>query len=74
VRRADRPAAREHGLRVAEYEVLANCTARRLTQQELARRCFVAKSGISMLVSRMEDAARCGASRTRSMHASGGSC
>jgi DNA-binding MarR family transcriptional regulator len=42
------------GVRVAEHEVLANLhRTPDLTQQQLAQRCFVAKSGISMLVSRM---------------------
>lgn len=46
------------GLRVAEHEVLANLTRTPgITQQELARRCFVAKSGISMLLKRMEEQA-----------------
>lgn len=42
------------GLRVGEHEVLINllrCPG--ITQQQLAQRCFVAKSGISMLVTRM---------------------
>ncbi|MFZ4760035.1 MAG: MarR family winged helix-turn-helix transcriptional regulator [Burkholderiaceae bacterium] len=43
------------GLRVPEHEVLVNLNrAPGLTQQQLAQRCFVAKSGVSMLVSRME--------------------
>ena len=43
------------GLRVGEHEVLANLLlAPGITQQELAKRCFVAKSGISMLITRME--------------------
>lgn len=43
------------GLRLGEHEVLVNLlTAPGLTQQALAVRCFVAKSGVSMLVSRME--------------------
>ncbi len=45
----------ELGLRVAEHEVLANlATAPGMTQQELAARCFVAKSGVSMLLAQME--------------------
>lgn len=43
------------GVRVAEHEVLANlATAPGITQQALAARCFVAKSGVSMLLSQME--------------------
>ena len=43
------------GLRVGEHEVLANLMLQPgMTQQALARRCFVAKSGISMLITRME--------------------
>jgi DNA-binding MarR family transcriptional regulator len=43
------------GLRVGEHEVLAHMFyAPGLTQQALAERCFVAKSGVSMLLSRME--------------------
>lgn len=46
------------GLRVGEHEVLANLyLSPGITQQELARRCFVAKSGISMLLTRMESQA-----------------
>lgn len=45
------------GLRLPEHEVLVNLQrVPGLTQQQLAQRCFVAKSGISMLVSRMEAA------------------
>lgn len=45
----------ELGLRVGEHEVLAHIAlAPGITQQELARRCFVAKSGLSMLLTRME--------------------
>ena len=45
----------ELGLRVGEHEVLANlATAPGMTQQELAARCFVAKSGVSMLLAQME--------------------
>ena len=44
------------GLRTAEHEVLLNLLlAPGLTQQQLAQRCFVAKSGVSMLVTRMEE-------------------
>lgn len=43
------------GLRVAEHEVLATLArAPGITQQDLAARCFVAKSGISMLLAQME--------------------
>ena len=43
------------GLRVAEHEVLANlATEPGMTQQDLAARCFVAKSGVSMLLTQME--------------------
>ena len=43
------------GLRVPEHEVLASLAAEPgITQQELAARCFVAKSGVSMLLSQME--------------------
>jgi DNA-binding MarR family transcriptional regulator len=42
-------------VRVGEHEVLANLSLTPgITQQELAGRCFVAKSGISMLIGRME--------------------
>ena len=45
----------ELGLRVGEHEVLANlATSPGMTQQELAARCFVAKSGVSMLLAQME--------------------
>jgi DNA-binding MarR family transcriptional regulator len=45
----------EMGLRVGEHEVLAHVYhSPGLTQQTLAQRCFVAKSGISMLLTRME--------------------
>lgn len=45
----------ELGLRVGEHEVLANlATAPGITQQDLAARCFVAKSGVSMLLTQME--------------------
>ena len=47
------------GLKLAEHELLVNLLRRPgLTQQELAARCFVAKSGISMLVTRMVEAGR----------------
>ena len=43
------------GMRVGDHEVLANlATAPGLTQQALAARCFVAKSGVSMLLTQME--------------------
>jgi DNA-binding MarR family transcriptional regulator len=43
------------GVRVGEHEVLANlATAPGMTQQMLAARCFVAKSGVSMLLAQME--------------------
>jgi DNA-binding MarR family transcriptional regulator len=46
----------ELGVRIAEHEVLANlATAPGITQQQLAARCFVAKSGISMLLAQMEE-------------------
>ncbi len=43
------------GLRPGDHEVLVNLlSAPGLTQRELARRCFVTKSGVSMLLTRME--------------------
>lgn len=43
------------GLRTAEHELLVNLLRTPgMTQQALARRCFVAKSGISMALTRME--------------------
>ncbi len=43
------------GLHLSEHEVLINLAhTPHMTQQELAARCFVAKSGISMLLKRME--------------------
>lgn len=46
----------ELGVRVVEHEVLANLsTAPGITQQQLAARCFVAKSGVSMLLAQMEE-------------------
>ena len=43
------------GLRVGEHEVLATLASTPgITQQALAARCFVAKSGVSMLVAHME--------------------
>lgn len=43
------------GVRIGEHEVLANLvTAPGITQQTLAARCFVAKSGVSMLLTQME--------------------
>jgi DNA-binding MarR family transcriptional regulator len=45
------------GLRLGEHEVLANLLRTPgITQQVLAQRCFVAKSGVSVLVSRMQEA------------------
>lgn len=45
------------GVKLAEHEVLVNLLrAPGSTQQALAQRCFVAKSGVSMLVSRMVQA------------------
>jgi DNA-binding MarR family transcriptional regulator len=47
------------GLKLPEHELLVNLLRHPgQTQQQLAQRCFVAKSGISMLVSRMVDAGR----------------
>jgi DNA-binding MarR family transcriptional regulator len=47
------------GLKLPEHELLVNLLRHPgLTQQQLAQRCFVAKSGISMLVTRMVDAGR----------------
>jgi DNA-binding MarR family transcriptional regulator len=43
------------GIRVVEHEVLANLARTPgLTQQQLAERCFAAKSGVSVLITRME--------------------
>ncbi len=43
------------GLSVLEHEVLMNLLrSKELTQQQLSQRCFSAKSGISMLVTRFE--------------------
>lgn len=43
------------GLRVPEHEVLVTLLGHPgLTQQALAQRCFVAKSGISMLLTRLQ--------------------
>ena len=45
----------ELGLRIGEHEVLATlATVPGITQQALAARCFVAKSGVSMLLTQME--------------------
>ena len=45
------------GYTTAEYEVITRLHRDPgQTQQELAQRCFVAKSGISMLIKRMEEA------------------
>ncbi len=46
------------GVRIGEHEVLANLLrSPGITQQQLAERCFVAKSGVSMLITRMEQQA-----------------
>jgi DNA-binding MarR family transcriptional regulator len=46
------------GVRIGEHEVLANLLrSPGMTQQQLAERCFVAKSGVSMLITRMEQQA-----------------
>ena len=43
------------GARIGEHEVLANLLrSPGITQQQLAQRCFAAKSGVSMLITRME--------------------
>jgi DNA-binding MarR family transcriptional regulator len=48
----------EFGLRVGDHEVLANLAREPgITQQELAARCFVTKSGVSMLLAQMESRA-----------------
>jgi DNA-binding MarR family transcriptional regulator len=45
------------GLRVGEHEILVNLLLEPgLTQQQLAQRCFSAKSGVSMLATRLEQA------------------
>ena len=45
----------EIDLRVGDLEVLATlATTPGISQQELAQRCFVTKSGVSMLLSQME--------------------
>lgn len=45
----------ELGLRIGDHEVLATLTtAPGITQQELAARCFVTKSGVSMLLTQLE--------------------
>lgn len=45
------------GLRLGEHEILINLLREsELTQQQLAQRCFSAKSGISMLATRMAQA------------------
>lgn len=45
------------GLRLGEHEILINLLRESdLTQQQLAQRCFSAKSGISMLATRMAQA------------------
>jgi DNA-binding MarR family transcriptional regulator len=43
------------GLKLGEHEVLINLLrAPGISQQQLAQRCFVAKSGVSMLVTRLQ--------------------
>jgi DNA-binding MarR family transcriptional regulator len=43
------------GLRTVEHEILANIHRQPgITQQDLSERCFVAKSGVSMTLGRME--------------------
>jgi DNA-binding MarR family transcriptional regulator len=43
------------GVKLAEHELLVNLLLEnQLTQQQLAERCFSARSGISMLISRLE--------------------
>lgn len=45
----------ELGLRIGDHEVLATLTTTPgITQQELAARCFVTKSGVSMLLAQLE--------------------
>lgn len=45
------------GLKLGEHEVLVNLYREPgITQQQLAQRCFSAKSGVSMLVTRMQAA------------------
>lgn len=45
----------ELGLRTVEHEILANIHRQPgITQQDLSERCFVAKSGVSMTLGRME--------------------
>lgn len=45
----------ELGLRIGDHEVLATLTTMPgITQQELAARCFVTKSGVSMLLAQLE--------------------
>lgn len=44
------------GVKLAEHEVLINLLLEdRLTQQQIADRCFSARSGISMLVTKLEE-------------------
>ena len=46
----------ELGLRMAEHELLVNIHLQPgITQQELSARCFVAKSGVSVTLGRMEE-------------------
>lgn len=45
----------ELGLRIGDHEVLATlASSPGITQQELAARCFVTKSGVSMLLAQLE--------------------
>ncbi len=44
------------GLRTVEHEILANIQLQPgIAQQDLSERCFVAKSGVSMTLGRMEE-------------------
>lgn len=58
VRELDRRLKEEFGLPLASYEVLARLAAlpegRRMRMQELARKAFLSKSGISQLFTRLE--------------------
>jgi DNA-binding MarR family transcriptional regulator len=45
----------ESGVKVAQHEILISLLrSPGVTQQELARHCFVAKSGVSMLITQLE--------------------
>jgi DNA-binding MarR family transcriptional regulator len=45
----------ESGVKIAQHEILINLLrAPGVTQQELATHCFVAKSGVSMLITQLE--------------------